>query len=210
MLIHLVLGCMNLWGNIAPYEVSYYHYLGNANATTASSIVVIPLAFIFQTPANIIGVQLFQRVNGRIIILVGAIMIIGATELAIRTTNWIVFIVAYGAIFPFGVGLCYYVPMVTAWEWFPERKGLITGLIVGCFGLSSFFFGFFTTAIVNPENALPAPVEPGSKELVFPQMQAMRAPTMLRYCQFIWAALLLLGIILVTRNPKFEAQNPVK
>jgi len=28
----------------------------------------------------------------------------------------------------------------------------MTGLIVGAFGLGAFFFGFITTAIVNPDN----------------------------------------------------------
>ena len=65
---------------------------------------------------------------------------------------WILFVVFYGGVFPIGVGLLYWTPIICAWEWFPERKGLISGLIIGAFGFGAFIFGFITTAIVNPEN----------------------------------------------------------
>ena len=52
-----------------------------------------------------------------------------------------------------GIGLLYWTPIICGWEWFPERKGLISGLIIGAFGFGALIFGFITTRIVNPENA---------------------------------------------------------
>jgi len=55
-----------------------------------------------------------------------------------------------------GIGIAYWPPVICAWEWFPERKGLISGLIIGSYGLGAFFYNFITSAIVNPNNILPS------------------------------------------------------
>jgi len=60
--------------------------------------------------------------------------------------------VFYGGGFPIGIGMMYWTPLICAWEYFPDRKGLISGLIIGAFGFGAFIFGFISTAIVNPEN----------------------------------------------------------
>lgn len=66
--------------------------------------------------------------------------------------EWILFVIFYAGVFPIGVGLLYWTPIICAWEWFPDRKGMISGLIIGAFGFGALIFGFITTAIVNPEN----------------------------------------------------------
>jgi OFA family oxalate/formate antiporter-like MFS transporter len=37
-------------------------------------------------------------------------------------------------------------------QWFPDKKGLVTGIILGGFGLGSFIFTQVQTAILNPNN----------------------------------------------------------
>ena len=54
--------------------------------------------------------------------------------------------------FPIGVGLVYWPPIMCGWEWFPNNKGLISGLIVAGFGFGAFIFGFVSTELVNPNN----------------------------------------------------------
>ena len=38
------------------------------------------------------------------------------------------------------------------WLWFPNRPGLISGLIIGGFGLGSLVFSPIATQIVNPHD----------------------------------------------------------
>ena len=66
--------------------------------------------------------------------------------------SWGSFVIFYSVLYPAGIGMVYYVPIVCCWEWFPNRKGLITGLIVGGYGFGAFIFGYITKAIANPEN----------------------------------------------------------
>jgi OFA family oxalate/formate antiporter-like MFS transporter len=42
-----------------------------------------------------------------------------------------------------------------AWEWYPNNRGIITGIILAGFGFGAFFYGFISTAIVNPNNLKP-------------------------------------------------------
>ena len=78
-----------------------------------------------------------------------AIMII-SIYIASLMSSWWGFVFWYCVMFPVGIGMVYWTPIMCGWEWFPERKGLISGLIVAGFGFGAFIFGFISTGIVNP------------------------------------------------------------
>ena len=63
---------------------------------------------------------------------------------------------AFLGFFSIGFGICngltYMVPMNHGWLWFPERPGLISGIIIGGFGIGTFVFNLVCTAIVNPDD----------------------------------------------------------
>lgn len=88
------------------------------------------------------------------------------------------------------------------WEWFPEKKGLISGIIVGGYGFGAFIFGFISTAIVNSENEKPqVQKDSGTTDKLFPRDVADKVPEMFRTCLIFWSLLSLIGIVLVRRNP---------
>ena len=58
------------------------------------------------------------------------------------------------------------IPLVCSWEYFPERKGLITGIVVGAYGFSSFIFTFISTKLVNPNDENPTIVVTNGKETI--------------------------------------------
>ena len=39
-----------------------------------------------------------------------------------------------------GCGMAYFVALICCWEYFPKRKGLVTGVILGGYGFGSFIF----------------------------------------------------------------------
>ena len=63
---------------------------------------------------------------------------------------------AFVLLFSVGFGLCngltYMVPMEHGWRWFPEKPGLVSGIIIGGFGIGTFVFGIVCNSIVNPDN----------------------------------------------------------
>ena len=48
------------------------------------------------------------------------------------------------------------------WEWFPNNKGLVSGLVVAGYGFGAFIFGFITTHIANPNDFKPEIPDDGS------------------------------------------------
>ena len=46
----------------------------------------------------------------------------------------------YGVIGGIGAGMAYVTPLAAVSKWFPERRGLAGGLVVGCFGLGAFIY----------------------------------------------------------------------
>jgi OFA family oxalate/formate antiporter-like MFS transporter len=76
-----------------------------------------------------------QGIIGGIIVAAGWIL---ASFVASGTESVPLFVLAYGVIGGIGVGLCYIAPIQVATRWFPDRKGLATGLTVAGFGGSPF------------------------------------------------------------------------
>ena len=93
--------------------------------------------------------------NPKIILAIGSLIMLTGMLTASFCEKWSTFVVFYGIMYPIGIGTVYYVPIVCAWEWFPDNKGLVSGIIVGGYGFGAFIFGFITTAIVNPDNEKP-------------------------------------------------------
>lgn len=65
----------------------------------------------------------------------GASFIIGGFALSIA--NLPLLIISIGVIGGIGIGLGYVTPVVTASKWFPDKKGLVTGMVVMGFGFGA-------------------------------------------------------------------------
>lgn len=105
-------------------------------------------------------------------------------------TNLGAFVFFYGAMFGFGVGIAYLCPIIAGWEYFPAKKGLVSGLVVGGFGFGSFAFSFISMSIANPDNEVPTLKVEGGK--IFPSDSPIssNAPKMIQINCLIWLVLL--------------------
>jgi len=153
---------------------------------------------------NPLGAFLLRKWNPKVIILVGATIMALSVLIAANVENWWTFIVFYAIFFPAGIGLCYYPPIICGWEWFPNHKGLISGLCVGGFGFGALVFGFISTAIVNPDNKMPSKPDGCDKcDPLFPVEVSENVPKMLKFCLIFWVILSIIAILTISRNPKF-------
>lgn len=145
-----------------------------------------------------------KRVNPKIIMLLGSLIMLGSILAASYMKTWWTFVIFYAFGFPIGIGLVYWTPIICAWEYFPNRKGLISGLVIGAFGFGAFIFGFVSTGVANPEDAKPRVPDDGSgtTDKLFPKEVAERVPEMFRTCLMYWAALSFVAICTVSRNPE--------
>ncbi|MDD4200116.1 MAG: MFS transporter [Eubacteriales bacterium] len=60
--------------------------------------------------------------------------------------------ISYGLLGGIGIGVLYNTTIATIGEWFPDRKGLASGIMLMCFGFSTLIFGSLAGSfIANPE-----------------------------------------------------------
>ena len=117
--------------------------LENAEAFQLSKVeaslpFTVTIAMIFI--GSFIGGRIQDRRGPRIVALVGGVIYAVGIILASFADSddelWLI-ILGYGVISGFGLGFAYIVPIAMLQKWFPDKRGLITGLAVGGFGFGA-------------------------------------------------------------------------
>lgn len=145
IVIQLVLGTVYAWSVFVKPVVTATGWDKGAVATTFMIIIgTIGLAAAF-------GGMLVDKKGPRFAATVGVICYGVGTMcafMAIKSGNiWLLYL-GYGVIGGIGNGLAYVVPIATLIRWFPDRRGLITGLAVMGFGLGAFFIGKIVPGLI--------------------------------------------------------------
>ena len=87
-----------------------------------------------------LGGRIQDKQGPRLVALVGvtiySIGIILASFARDASDLWLL-ILGYGVLGGFGLGLAYIVPIAMLQKWFPDKRGLITGIAVGGFGFGA-------------------------------------------------------------------------
>ncbi len=91
-----------------------------------------------------------QGIIGGIIVAAG--WILAAFVSRLDTANVPLFVLTYGVVGGIGVGLCYIAPIQVATRWFPDKKGLATGLTVAGFGGSPFVSTYVGSELIKMNN----------------------------------------------------------
>lgn len=100
-----------------------------------------------------------------------------------------------------GIGIAYYPILKTCWKYFPEKKGLITGIVLCCFGLSPFAFTSLADWIINKEGLSPDGKGIFSKEI------AIRMKTYALVMSIIFAVFGVLALLLMFPMDNIESND---
>ena len=100
------------------------------------------------------------RLGPRKLAIIGSVMFAGGyllAGLALHIDSLPLFYLGYGVIGGAGIGLGYVTPVATAAKWYPDRKGLATGIVVMGFGVGAFLLSIVLAPIliVHTEGDLP-------------------------------------------------------
>ena len=102
-----------------------------------------------------IGNVLMDYLNPRLQVLLGGLIWICAVYLAQFPVSFPVFLCVYSLLGGLGFGICYFVPILCAWSYFPTKRNLVAGSILCCFSLNAIVCSTVTTNMVNPMNEEP-------------------------------------------------------
>jgi MFS family permease len=204
-LVHLTLGTIYTFGNIAPYIVSYIHNQSHPrDLRQATTSWIFACSLMGQGGAMFVGGWLVGKIGPRLTTLLGsAIMSTGVlvTYVLIKVSFWAV-LLTYGIMYGIGVGVAYIGPLSSAMKWMPKWKGIANGIVVSGFGLGALIFDAVQTGFVNPKNAVANSDSNDSEEKYFTDAELLsRVPTLFLILGGTYAVMQLVGSLLVTDPP---------
>nr|CAH8871726.1 unnamed protein product [Trichobilharzia regenti] len=154
VLLHLTFGYFYTISNMIPYIMDYLRTYVDPSISDKDAIWLSALGFCMQGLAMPAGGLVAKKLGFRLVVATSCIFLSGSvfsTYFTIQKT-FVGVIITYSVLMGIGMGFAYSVVLAVATTWFPERRGLIVGLIVSGFGLGALVFAPIQTALINPSN----------------------------------------------------------
>jgi MFS family permease len=144
VIVMICLGTVYSWSIFTRPLIASFHW---SNTVTTWAFA---LAIFFLGIGAVIGGRWQDRVGPRTVTLAGvALWGVGNLLAGIGTGAlgpWWLYL-TYGVIGGLGLGMGYITPVATVTKWFPDRRGLASGMVVMGFGLGAFFYNQIVTRI---------------------------------------------------------------
>src|SRR5580658_1689626 len=147
--IHICIGSVYAWSTfnrpikaLFPNDPSWF---SPPYTTFSTALVLLGLSAAF-------GGTWVERIGPRVAaiasaILFGSGLILGGIGLALQQT-WLVF-AGMGIVGGMGCGLGYIAPVSTLVKWFPDRRGMATGMAIMGFGGGAFLAGYLNVRFMS-------------------------------------------------------------
>jgi MFS transporter, OFA family, oxalate/formate antiporter len=141
----LLLGVIAMMAISSPQYV-WTLFTGPLNQKLGTTLAEIQVTFslliVLQTFFSPFQAYLVDRFGPKLLISVGAIMSGGSWILSSYASSLAALYVSYGVIGGFGTGIIYVGIIGLVVRWFPDRRGLATGLAAAGYGFGAFFTSF--------------------------------------------------------------------
>src|ERR1700756_194594 len=142
-LMQMALGAVYAWSVFRVPLAQQFHW-SNEEVTLTFTISI----FVLGVSAFFGGLWL-NRKGPRVVALTGGVLYGAGVFLASFSDHklWWLYL-TYGVIGGIGVGFSYIVPVAVLVKWFPDRRGLITGIAVGGFGAGALITAPVATRLI--------------------------------------------------------------
>lgn len=192
VLINLVLGSFYVWGSINLYVASYFKKNNlNPNLTPDVTNFCFPIMALAFNIAPSFGLKIKEKIGiKRHCWLFSCILCICVFMSSFSNSFWL-FVLIYGIGFGLTSGLIYLIPLYNAYKYFPQKKGMLTGIIMGGYGLGTFISSLIFLKMVNPSNDKIGADGDFTKEV------ADNFPIGLQTISYYFAILLFVGCVLL-------------
>ncbi len=109
------------------------------------------LVLAFFAISMIFAGRIQDKVGPRIIAAVGGLLLAVGLIVASQAASLAMFVVGFSVLGGIGIGAAYVCPLATCVKWYPDKRGLITGLAVAGFGAGGLVFTPVAKALIaNP------------------------------------------------------------
>ncbi|HSE22205.1 MAG TPA: OFA family MFS transporter [Pyrinomonadaceae bacterium] len=149
VLIQIALGAVYAWSVFRAPLVNHFHWsISEVTLTFTICIFVLGVSAFF-------GGLWLNLTGPRVVALTGGVLYGLGVFLASFSANklWWLYL-SYGLIGGIGLGFSYIVPVAVLVKWFPDRRGLITGVAVGGFGAGALITAPVATSLIQSVGVL--------------------------------------------------------
>jgi MFS family permease len=137
-------------GTVYSWSLFTNSFVAGFNWSTQDATLAFELAIFFLGIGAVFGGRWQDSVGPRTVTIVGAILWGLGVALAGFGTEafgkWWLYL-TYGVIGGFGTGMAYVSPVAMVTKWFPDRRGLGSGMVVMGFGLGAFVYNQIVTRL---------------------------------------------------------------
>jgi OFA family oxalate/formate antiporter-like MFS transporter len=149
LVIQISLGAVYIWSVFQTPLKAVFTDWSETQVTLPAQIVLAAFAL-----AVIVAGRIQDRIGPRIVATFGGV-ILGLGLILAKFTElfpsggalaWL--ILTFAVLGGIGIGAGYVCPLATCVKWFPDKRGLITGLAVAGFGAGAFFFAPLAKALI--------------------------------------------------------------
>lgn len=173
LLIQISLGAVYIYSVFKPPLNERFPHWSETDLALPSQVVLA--CFAFSMP--FFG-KLQDRFGPRLVAVIGGVLLgVGLISASFSSTLW-QFVFSYAVVGGIGIGAAYVSPVATCVKWFPDMRGLITGLAVAGFGAGACVFTPLARALIAKHGVMPTFLYLGVTFLVAVLLgaQAMRNP----------------------------------
>ncbi len=149
VLLQMALGAVYAWSVFrVPLAKQFGWTISQVTLTFTIAIMVLGFASFF-------GGLWLKRVGPRVVAMTGATLYGGGVFLASFSNHglWWLYL-TYGLIGGIGLGFGYIVPVAVLLKWFPDKRGLMTGIAVGGFGAGALVTAPIATRLIQSVGVL--------------------------------------------------------
>ena len=147
--LQMALGSVYAWSVFrVPLAKQFNWSISEVTLTFTISILALGFAAFF-------GGLWLKKVGPRVVAMTGGVLYGGGILLASFSYHglWWLYM-TYGVISGIGLGFAYIVPISVLVKWFPDKRGLMTGIAVGGFGAGALITAPIATRLINSVGVL--------------------------------------------------------
>ncbi|MDZ7834692.1 MAG: MFS transporter [Alkalibacterium sp.] len=143
VLMQLCIGGIYTWSLFNQPLVEAYGW-ARTEVYTAYSLIVFIFALV-----TIFSGRLQDTVGPRKVGTIGILLFSAGLIMASFARSLPLLYFGYSVLGGIGVGMVYVCPLSTSLKWYPKKKGMVTGIIIGAFGLGGFVFNFVLSYLIR-------------------------------------------------------------
>ncbi len=150
VIVMLFAGMVYAWTVMSAPIAAMYPEWTKAQLSTTFTVVMFCFCI-----GGFLGGVLSKKVKPWIILISSAVLFILGFFIASRATSLIVLYLGFGVLAGLGSGFAYNAVMTFVGKWFPDKQGLISGILLMGFGIGAFIVGKIYTSL-TPSDGSPA------------------------------------------------------